>query len=147
MAYSVADERCAMQLAHAIESIDEIVFSHRPTWTSILTLDSPKRPRIADYHSIKDQYRVYIYDMTTRLVNLAMSQASAVGRLLTIHDVVWGVAMHEVRHRLQFHMLGELRRWEADVEEDADTIEKEALRQLPTLASVRELADLIWLEP
>lgn len=151
------DISIAYQLSVAIATVDQAVFSHRPAQVSFRAGDGDQT--IAAYSRTFDRYSVNVSGLALGLAAESLNLATDLGHLgihidtaLVNEVVLWGIAVHEVRHRLQKHLGDNLKKWidgtrESSSEDDAWSVEFQYRLQCAFARRRVSEADAVWKEP
>jgi len=109
------DVLSSLRFGAVLCGVDLAVFPHRPAWVGFNVIGSSS---LAGYSPKDDEYHIFVPGLHHTLSREAMGA----GLMLAMSDITtspevsvgmarWGIAAHEVRHRLQCHVGDDLRLW------------------------------------
>jgi hypothetical protein len=170
-----ADISLGLKFGIVLGSTDRLIFGHRPA--PLKFVPAGMGDVIASYGRDTDTYKIHVTGLLNAIQGVCLETEIELGRSclpirrrVTPDLVLRGIAIHEVRHRLQKHLSSDLLLWTCEwlgqahptaqvvfrsylpaaittVEEDALIVEHEFYIQWVTGLGIPHLGDLIWSEP
>lgn len=154
----LSDITAAFRLGSEIARIDALAFSHRPAMVQFV--GGVRTGNFATYGTKSDRYSVIVSGIDLALAAEALALTTVMGRIgilkhggLGPDTIIRGIALHEVRHRLQRHLCGDLRLWtfrdgtDESTEQDARAVEFQFYIRHCIAPELVDETDLLWREP